>query len=145
MTDAATLPATGLWRRLAAILYDSLLLFAVLMLATGIWLPFTGGETVQTPLLFPWLLMVSYGFFGWFWTHGGQTLGMKAWRLRAQTFDGGQLTWARALARFAAALLSWLPAGTGFVWQWFDRDGLAWHDRVSGTYLAVLPRRGRTS
>ena len=145
MTDAGTLPTTGLWRRLAAILYDSLLLFAVLVLATVIWLPFTGGEAVRgNPLYFLWLLAASFFFFGWFWTHGGQTLGMKAWRLRAQSYDGYQLTWLQALIRFSVAILSWLPAGAGFLWQWLDRDGLAWHDRASGTYLAVLPRRGRT-
>jgi len=144
MTDAATLPATGLWRRLAAMLYDTLLLFAVLVLATIVWLPFTGGEAVENRLLFPWLMVVSFFFFGWFWTHGGQTLGMKAWRLRAQSYDGYQLTWLQALIRFSVAILSWLPVGAGFIWQWFDRDGLTWHDRASGTYLAVLPRSGRT-
>ncbi len=143
MTTAADLPPTGLWRRLAAIVYDSFLLFAVLVLATIVLLPFTGGEAVAAgnPFYLPYLLAVSYLFLGWFWTHGGQTLGMRAWRIRAQTFAGYEMTWGQALKRFGAALLAWAPSGAGFVWQWLDADGLAWHDRLSGTYLAVLPKK----
>lgn len=131
-----TAPA-GLLRRLAALFYDSLLLFAVLFFATAILLPFTGGEAIRPhhPLYTAYLLGVIYAYFGWFWTHGGQTLGMRAWRLRLLAEDGGLATWGDALARCLGAVLAWLPLGAGYVWIVFDRDHLAWHDRLSGTRI----------
>ena len=83
-----------LLRRLGAMVYDGLLLVALWFVATAIWLPFTGGEAIPYPgLLRVWLLAVSFVFFGWFWTHGGQTLGLRAWRLRVERADGAPLTW----------------------------------------------------
>jgi uncharacterized RDD family membrane protein YckC len=138
----------GLPRRLAAMVYDAFLLFAVLFLAIALLLPFTGGEAL--PADRPWLhlafqvylLAVCLAFFAWFWVHGGQTLGMRAWRLRVLTLDGRPLAWRAAVLRFFAAGLSWLPAGLGFLWVLVDHDRLAWHDRLSGTALVVLPKRG---
>lgn len=132
----------GLPRRLAALTYDALLLFAVLYLATALVLPFMNDHRVpaNTPWFTAYLLAVSFVFCGWFWTHGGQTLGMRAWRLRLRRQDGGPLTWADAAARFAAAFVSWLPAGAGFLWLLVDRNRLAWHDRLTRTELVLLPR-----
>ena len=72
-------PAT-LFRRLAALFYDSLLLLAVWFIATALLLPFTSGEAIRphNPLLSSYLLFISFFFYGWFWIHGGQTLGMSA-------------------------------------------------------------------
>jgi len=94
------------------------------------------------PLFTIYLLAIAFGYLGGFWVRGGQTLGMRAWRLRATTADGAPLGWTDALARFAAAALSWLPAGAGFLWIAFDRDRLSLHDRLSGTRLVLEPRRG---
>lgn len=149
-TPAAGAPA-ALPRRLAAIVYDTLLLFGVLFAAAVPVVALTawhlGAESFAdgSPLAGrPWfglyLLAVSYAFYGWFWTHGGQTLGMRAWKLRVITAAGTPLGWGDALLRFSAALLSWLPAGLGFFWQLLDRDRLTWHDRLSGTRLIRLPK-----
>ena len=118
--------------------YDGLLLFAVLFAATLVLLPFTGGETVApNNLLYKlYVLAVSFAYFGWFWTHGGQTLGMRTWGVRLIGEPQTAITWRRCLTRFAAALLSWIPCGLGFLWAAFDRDKLAWHDRLSRTRLA---------
>lgn len=131
-----------LLRRLGAIFYDSLLLLAVLFVA-GLPLPLIP-ESVR---LDPWvryatlayLLLVSFVFFGWFWTHGGQTLGMRAWRLRVISEDGEPVGWQRAGRRFAWSILSWAAAGLGFLWSLADRQRLAWHDRLSGTRLILVP------
>jgi len=128
----------GLPRRLAAILYDTLLLFGVLVVAA---VPLLAVPASLRPLplvrlaIQAYLLAVCFFYFGWFWTHGGQTLGMKSWRLRLRG-EGGRVTWGRCAVRFAAAGVSWACLGLGFAWALVDREGLAWHDRASGTRLA---------
>ena len=84
-----------------------------------------------------YLLGCPFVFFGWFWTHGGQTLGMRAWRLRLLDAEGGPVTWRQSLLRVAGAYLSALALGVGYLWVLFDRAGLAWHDRLSGTRLVM--------
>lgn len=142
----------GLLRRLAAMVYDSLLLTAVLMVATALFLPLTGGEAVTSghhPILVVIyrlvLLALVVLFFGAFWTRRGQTLGMQSWRLRVEREDGRLLTWGDTLKRLSAALLSILPCGLGFVWILFDRDRRAWHDRLSRTRVVVLPKTQRSA
>ena len=137
---ASAAPRPGLLRRLAALLYDALLLFAVLFAATVPVLILTGGEAVgaNEPAYTAWLLAVSYVYFGWCWTGSGQTLGMRAWRMRVRTRDGARLGWRHALARFAAGLVSIGAAGLGLLWVAFDRERLSLHDRLSGTVLEMV-------
>jgi uncharacterized RDD family membrane protein YckC len=140
----------GLLRRLGALLYDSLLLAAVLMIATALFLPLTGGEAI-TSTRNPLLVWVYRGvlaglvvlFYGSFWTRRGQTLGMISWRLRLEREDGGALTWGDTLRRLAAAVLSLLPAGLGWLWIAVDPGKRAWHDRLSRTRMVVLPKKPR--
>ena len=132
----------GFLRRLAAIFYDLLLLFALLAVAiTLLTLPFgmpTGVRLIALQLfLFEILPML---FFTGFWSRGGQTLGMRAWRLKLLRADGGSVTWRDAFKRHLAALLSLLIFGLGFLWMLVDREGLTWHDRLSDTRLVVLKR-----
>ncbi len=129
--------APGLGRRLAAISYDAFLLVAVLFAATALLLPFTGGEAIRPNdvLYSGYLVVISFGYFGWFWTHGGQTLGMRTWNIRLVGTDGRGVTWIQALMRFAGACISWLAFGAGFVWLLVDRDRLTWHDRLSATTI----------
>ena len=87
--------------------------------------------------------MVIFVFFGWFWTHGGQTLGMRAWRLKVTTEDGKGLNWSRAFLRFLLAGLSWLILGLGFIWALFDKRRQTLHDRLSKTMLIQLPKKAR--
>lgn len=130
----------GLLRRLAALVYDSLLLFALLFAATVPVLIVTGGQAVgpNETAYTAWLLAVSYVYLGWCWTRSGQTLGMRAWRMRVRTREGTRLRWRHALARFAAALVSIGAAGIGLLWVAFDRDRLSLHDRLSGTVLEMV-------
>lgn len=135
-------------RRLGAILYDSVLLLGVLMLATAIiTIPYeviTGSPLYQHqfPLILMrlYLLIVSVGFFVYFWTRGGQTLGMRAWRFRVIGDDGNTLSIGGALTRFVWAIPSMLVAGLGLWWSLIDRDGLAWHDRKSRSRLVMLAK-----
>jgi uncharacterized RDD family membrane protein YckC len=129
-------PAT-LFRRLAAIAYDSLLLAALLFCFTLLAIAVRGGRAIAPGVW--WfeasLAAISFGFFGWFWTHGGQTLGMRAWRIRLIRPDGRRVSWAQAAVRFFSAWLSALPAGLGYWWGLLDPHGRCWHDRLSRTYL----------
>jgi uncharacterized RDD family membrane protein YckC len=138
----------GLLRRLAAVLYDSLLLVALLMVATALLLPLTGGEAIdprRNPVL-EWayralLLLLIAGFYGVSWTRGGQTLGMASWRLRVLREDGGTLTWADTVRRLAAAALSWLALGLGWLWLLVDPARRTWHDRLSRTRVVLVEKR----
>jgi uncharacterized RDD family membrane protein YckC len=137
----------SLLRRLAAVLYDGLLLIALWMAASALWLAVRDGEAV--PAGEAWfrlyLLAIAWAFLVGFWVRGGRTLGMLAWRLRlVAAADGGPVTLRQASARFFAALLSWLPAGAGYLWALVDRDGLTWHDRLSGTRLVLEPKPRRS-
>lgn len=135
----------SLLRRLAAIFYDSLLLLSVLFFATLPLIVLSGEAVHSGQLGFQlYLLAVCFIYFGWQWTHGGQTLGMKAWRLKViNTNDAAGITWRTAAFRFMAAIPSLLAGGLGFVWILFDRQHLAWHDRLSSTRIILLPRPGR--
>ncbi|NCF14202.1 MAG: RDD family protein [Gammaproteobacteria bacterium] len=137
---------TGLIRRLAAIVYDSLLIGALLFLATTPFIAARGGEPVEIGdnLVYRLVLaIVIYGFFVGFWTRTGRTLGMQSWGLQLETPEGGKPTFAKASIRFFAAILSWIPAGLGFLWQLWDKDSLTWHDRISGTRLVYYPKPGK--
>ncbi len=133
----------GLPLRLAAILYDSLLVLALVFLGTLALVILNAGEAI--PAHTGWyrffLLAVVAGYFVFFWLRGAETLGMKSWRIMIVRRDGGAVTPRQALLRAGAALLSWLPFGAGFLWSLVDRDGLAWHDRLSGTKLVRSVKR----
>lgn len=144
MTPTPILPAP-LWRRLAAAGYDALPLAAVWMAVATIDLVARtlAGWPPQVHALQAALLLSGLLFFGWFWTHGGQTPGMRAWRLRLRRSDGQPLNWVNAVARYGFAWLAWLPLGAGVLWSGIDRDRRAWHDRWSGTEVVLLPAEGR--
>ncbi len=137
----------GLLRRLGALLYDTLLLLALFMVATAIMLPLTGGEAI-TPAGHPALefvyravlLVMLVGFYGLFWTRRGQTLGMASWRLRVEREDGSLLTWTDTVRRLAAGTVSLAAAGLGFLWILFDPERRAWHDRWTRTRVVLLPK-----
>ncbi|MGB5332753.1 MAG: RDD family protein [Woeseiaceae bacterium] len=134
---------TGLIRRLAAIMYDALLVAALLFLATIPFIAIRGGEPVETGdnLLYRGVLaLVVYTFFVGFWTRSGRTLGMQSWGLQLETADGGTPLVTAASLRFFAAIISLLPLGLGFLWQLWDRENLTWHDRISRTRIVYYPR-----
>jgi uncharacterized RDD family membrane protein YckC len=144
MTDNTNLSPeyVGLARRLMAIVYDLFLLVALLFVATIIAMIVNQGtiESGQAlhPLFSMYLLIISFGFYGWFWTHGGQTLGMKTWKMKLQQKNGDPVTWWLALIRFITAIISWSAAGTGFLWSLFHPQRRTWHDMASNCVLVDL-------
>jgi uncharacterized RDD family membrane protein YckC len=174
-----------LWRRLAVLPYDGLLVFTILIVASSILLPFKKSEfekliesgvhllvynnaagLTQNYLKTAYFLVVLFIFFGWFWTHGGQTLGMRAWKLRLVNNDGTTINWLQAALRFILSLPFWTYLGilsfkSFFIGKdiaiinslfslpgwllylvaaiWFILDYLPsnWRDRLSGTRMIM--------
>lgn len=145
MSGSETNPPAGFVRRLLAIVYDLILLLAVLYVAMGALLLITAGAANQpgSPWLSAYLLLVSFIFYGWFWIKGGQTLGLRSWRLRVEEGDGRPLTWGVAMLRFSLGLLTCLPLGIGFLWMLLDRERRTLYDRLSGTRVVLLPPKPR--
>ncbi len=167
------LPNAGLLRRLGAFAYDILLLMALIVIAGFIALPFTGGEAPHSgnPYYQTYLFVLSYVFFAWFWTRGGQTLGMRAWRLRVQNEDGSAISWSQSLLRFMSGIASLVLLGAGFyltknepmsrlyllgigswvifvlsfLWILVDKEKRAWQDHFSNCNVVVLPKLDKKS
>jgi uncharacterized RDD family membrane protein YckC len=132
----------SLGRRFGAIIYDSLLVLALMFLGTLPFVAARGGEPVN-PGNVPYqltMLLIAYLFFSGFWCRYGRTLGMQSWRLQLETADGSKPGIKAATLRFFAAIVAWLPLGLGYWWQLCDKDRLAWHDRWSGTRLRYYPK-----
>jgi uncharacterized RDD family membrane protein YckC len=123
----------GLWRRLASMAYEAILLFAVAFFAAWLFFFASGGRDATSGglryalQLFIGLVFAAY--FLWCWLRGGQTHAMKAWRIRLV-----EVTPARALLRFVLAL-AFVPTLVSIVWSLFDRDRQFLHDRLAGTRL----------
>jgi uncharacterized RDD family membrane protein YckC len=125
-------------RRLAAAAYDGLLLLALLFVAAFVFLSLFGSAVAPPRRYFfqLYLLLVIAVYFVWFWTHGGQTLAMKTWRIRLQMVGGGRVPWSVALFRFLLAFAGIACFGVGWWWALFDREGCFLHDRLAGTRLS---------
>ncbi len=137
-------PPAGLFRRLMAMFYDSLLLLSALLVATALVMLFTRGTlSYHNPFFRTFLFLICFSFYAWFWLHGGQTLGMRAWRLRVQTPEGRPITIWQALLRFMLAIPSLALGGLGFFWMLVDRDHMTLYDRLSGSVIVVLPKESQ--
>ncbi len=140
--DTSTCQPAGMLSRLLAMFYDSLLLFSVLLIATALALMFTRGTlNYHNPFFRTGLFLTCFSFYSWFWLHGGQTLGMRAWRLRVQRTDGQPITIWQALLRFLVAIPALACAGLGFFWMLVDRDKMTLYDRFSESVVVRLPRK----
>ena len=152
-TAASPRPSPLLLRRLLAMFYDLWPLLALWMLTA---VPFTlldmalhGGNSHHNIAPYSglqWLLWLCCWAVGGLyatisWKRGGQTLGMRPWRLQLRAAAGtpsSGMLW----KRYAMGTLSLACGGLGFWWALFDRDGLTWHDRFSATRLVRVNKQG---
>jgi len=126
-------------------LYEGMLLFAVAFASTWLFYFASGAVPASGWLrhaLRLYLLVVFAAYFLWCWRRGGQTLAMKAWRIRLVVPGHERVPSGKALLRFvlAAALV---PTGISLLWALFDAQGQFLHDRLAGTRLVLVPPRGR--
>lgn len=135
-------PKPGFLRLLGVMFYDTLLLASSLLVAAAVVVALNGGEAIgaNNPFFFVYLLGVAFIFYGWFWTHGGQTLGMRAWRVYLISGSRIGVNWQQAFLRFIVSIISWLPLGLGHWWLWGSPDKLSWQDMSSGSYLVYIPK-----
>lgn len=158
--EAARAAAPTLWRRMAAFVYEGVLLFGVVMIAGYLYSSLTQmRHALQGTLGLQAFLFVVLGiYFVWFWSRGGQTVAMKAWHIRLVDTAGGPVSQPRALGRFLLSWLWFLPAlaavhlaglkSTGAIFGSLVAGVLAyaalarlhpqrqfWHDAVCGTRL----------
>lgn len=140
----ADMPDASPWRRLAAAVYDGLLLLAAWFSLTGLLVLLNHNQAVPPATMqwigLPLLFAIATAFYGWFWLHGGQTLGMRAWRLRLVTVDRRPLRFRDCVVRCVVGLLSLACGLLGWLWVLVDREHRAWHDRASRTRVVRLPK-----
>jgi uncharacterized RDD family membrane protein YckC len=133
----------GMARRLASMLYEGLVIFAVLLI--GFLLPqillYGFGLATAPRLLLLHVILLLMFYFVWFWLNGGQTLPMKTWKLILTNEDGGRLRPLQAILRYLAAWPSVLLFGVGIVWALFDKDGQFLHDRIAGTRILLAEKK----
>ncbi len=117
-------------RRFAAFSYDSFLLFSLLFISSAILVAINDGESVSPDYLMPISILILFLFYGWFWTHGGQTLGMRAWRIKITNRKGVSPNWRECILR---VLAMYIPMGIGSIWILFNQNGQSFQDLFSST------------
>ena len=129
--------------RLLALLYDFFPVLALWFVAAGVFTALhgdavRGGWLGLLEFAVLWLLAGAYAVLSW--RRGGQTLGMRPWRLRVVAAGGGAPATRALCLRFVVGTVSLLLGGLGFWWAWVDRGRLAWHDRASATRIIRVPK-----
>lgn len=152
--EVTSLNPAPVWRRAAAMLYDSLLILALLFMAgflnLFIQIQIFGEEQLKAmteegyslggPFFYAALLVIIYGFFGFFWTRSGQTLGMQAWRIKVVSTENQLISPWQSIIRFLIAIPSLSLAGTGLLWALIDRKRRSWQDLASSSRVILLEK-----
>ncbi len=123
-------PPASLLKQLAAMAYDSLLIFAILFVAVGVITLFNQAA-VNPSLIYIFLATVIFIFYGWFWNRSGQTLGMQVWKIQIVSESGGYPSWTISFLRLVFAMFSLACFGIGYWWRIFRP--YTWHDKFSQT------------
>ena len=137
--------------RLVAYIIDAAILFVVILVAVILLggAIFTGADfsDPETPQVGPAaigasvlfvlvVLVVSLGYFPFFWARGGQTPGMKPFRLYVvRDSDGGRISAGQALIRLVGYWVNGIVLYIGFIWVFIDARRRGWHDLIAGTVV----------
>jgi uncharacterized RDD family membrane protein YckC len=136
--------SAGFGRRFAALIYDSLLLAALLLAYTAVMVAIRGSAITAGGSSSWWLLYrggelaIVAVYYVANWLLSGATLGMRAWHLRLVSDTGKRVKPLTALWRCVCGFLAWSPAALGVLWLYADPDRLALQDRLSGTRVVHL-------
>jgi len=129
----------GLKVRLLSLVYEALILTALLLVATAVFTAIFGDSRSQPgrTLLQIYLLLVAGSYFVWSWTGGRRTLPMRTWRMRLVDRRGFTPSLAAAIIRYVVALVGFALGAVGILWALFDREHQFLHDRIANTRLVV--------
>ena len=141
-------PNATAWRRLLALVYDILIVVAILIFAgavgLGVAIVFYGETAVtegrilnENPIYFSWLLFCWFYYYFYCWSKTGQTLAMKTWRMQVITVDGSPIQMHQALIRFFTGFF-----GLGNITALVPSRWTL-HDTLSKTRVIVLPKQAR--
>ena len=140
------LPTAPLWRRLAALIYDSLIIvgmFIILgLILVAILKLIIGDFPGELPFSIVMTLLFSTCFFYYThsWRRGGQTIGMKAWRIRLANLTEQPISLSQCMLRTGCGFFSIVIFGIGFWWAWLDKNQRSWHDMASLTRIVFIPK-----
>jgi len=123
-----------MFRRSASFLYDCLLLIALFFIITAIAIAFNHGEAIQSAAYYLALYVVGFLFFDWFWRHGGQTLGMSAWRIKVEGMQQETISFSQSLIRYLAGTLLFVFT---LLYMLLNPDREALHDKLSKTKIIL--------
>ncbi|MFA9420267.1 MAG: RDD family protein [Gammaproteobacteria bacterium] len=138
------LPSASLFKQLAAMLYDSFLIFAILFVATVIALIVNNGEAIESsPVFSLYLVLVIFLFYSWFWSKCGQTLGMRVWKIQIINDYGRNPAWQVCILRLIFAIFSMACLGLGYWWRLFKP--YTWHDKLSQTRIIDVSQSSHTN
>ena len=129
----------NLFRRLASIFYDGVLVVAIVIITS---LPFYSFNVEESFLLkltmqLYFYLIIQY-FFVWVWVNSAATLGMKSWKIKIVDINGNNISYKKAIVRFNASILSISIFGLGFLISLFRKDKKCLHDIISRTQLIKI-------
>lgn len=142
MQSPSRMSSPSLLRCLASFLYESILIFAILFVAGFLYRAAFGDpqNDIQRHLFFIYSWLIAGIYFVYCWLKVGQTLAMKTWRIQLVDRQGEKINSAQATARYVFASLGLLFFGLGFLWRFFDREGLFLHDRLTGCRLIIVAK-----
>jgi len=127
----------GILRRVLAIIYDLIIFLSLIMVFTLIVVILRSGREV--PYSATWftlvIIILHFCFFMWFWINGGQTLGMRAWKIKVVNKEGKPIDFSSALRRYLSSFSIFLPPGFCFIWSFIDKENIFLNDRLSQTII----------
>ena len=128
-----------IWRRSASILYDTLLVLAILIIMSIPFFSFNLEENFSLKIIVQiYYYLITQYFFVWFWVNNEGTLGMKTWKIKIVCEDGNKISYKEAIIRFNTAILSFIFFGLGFLISFLRKDKKCLHDFISKTVLVKL-------
>lgn len=117
-------------------LYDTLAVVALMFAVAAIAITLNRGEAVEgvaSSLLGAALMVTWLAYLAVSWRGGGQTLGMRAWRLQLVNDRTGRVRLWQILMRWLGGVAGLAVFGLGYLWGLFRRDRRAWPDLFSAT------------
>lgn len=140
-------PTASLIRRLAALAYDTLVIVAlyimsgfVLVAAFKLFTQHFPEDHLPNALYYSLLFCICFFYYSISWRKGGQTIGMKAWRIRLINTQNRPLALSQFMLRTACGLFSLLLFGLGYWWALVDKKSRTWHDIASLTRVVFMPK-----